>query len=574
MEQLKKLLAALSGKQRITMAIAALLVGAGIFGLTRWRRESDFKPLYTGLAPEDAGAVVQKLKEGGVEYRLSESGAEVLAPSGRVAELRLEMAAAGLPKSGRIGYELFDKTNFGATEFTEHINYGRALEGELERSMMSLAEVDRARVHVTFPKDSVFLDSKQPAKASVMLRLRPGARLSAQNVIAVTNLVASAVEGLAPEAVSVLDMRGNLLSRPRRSGSLDDGQPSEATIEFRQKIEGDLLAKINATLDPLLGAEKFRAGVSVECDFTSGEQSDETLDPTKSVMSSSQKTEENTTSNSSAGQPGTASNLPRPAPRPGGSGGGTSRRNENIVYQSSRTVRHVRLPQGTVKRMSLSVLVDQDARWEGTGVKMKRIITPPPPEKLKAIRELVAAVTGLTPERGDQIVVESLPFEATLTMEAPTSAPPAHAEPDPRIPKWLLPVWNGPRMPLIGAGAALVLLLLLGGLFMVLRKRKPAIVATAPLALPASAGLAGLNGAAGISSEDVEKQMAAKMAEQAALQQRSESEALQALMFGNVTTKKAEVLLKHLRDTVQKDSPATTKILRTWLNEREGKSRA
>ncbi len=574
MEQLKKLLAALSGKQRITMAIAALLVGAGIFGLTRWRRESDFKPLYTGLAPEDAGAVVQKLKEGGVEYRLSESGAEVLAPSGRVAELRLEMAAAGLPKSGRIGYELFDKTNFGATEFTEHINYGRALEGELERSMMSLAEVDRARVHVTFPKDSVFLDSKQPAKASVMLRLRPGARLSAQNVIAVTNVVASAVEGLAPEAVSVLDMRGNLLSRPRRSGSLDDGQPSEATIEFRQKIEGDLLAKINATLDPLLGAEKFRAGVSVECDFTSGEQSDETLDPTKSVMSSSQKTEENTTSNSSAGQPGTASNLPRPAPRPGGSGGGTSRRNENIVYQSSRTVRHVRLPQGTVKRMSLSVLVDQDARWEGTGVKMKRIITPPPPEKLKAIRELVAAVTGLTPERGDQIVVESLPFEATLTMEAPTSAPPAHAEPDPRIPKWLLPVWNGPRMPLIGAGAALVLLLLLGGLFMVLRKRKPAIVATAPLALPASAGLAGLNGAAGISSEDVEKQMAAKMAEQAALQQRSESEALQALMFGNVTTKKAEVLLKHLRDTVQKDSPATTKILRTWLNEREGKSRA
>ncbi|MDQ2899182.1 MAG: flagellar M-ring protein FliF [Acidobacteriota bacterium] len=571
---MKKLLAALSGKQRITMAIAALLVGAGIFGLTRWRRESDFKPLYTGLAPEDAGAVVQKLKEGGVEYRLSESGAEVLAPSGRVAELRLEMAAAGLPKSGRIGYELFDKTNFGATEFTEHINYGRALEGELERSMMSLAEVDRARVHVTFPKDSVFLDSKQPAKASVMLRLRPGARLSAQNVIAVTNVVASAVEGLAPEAVSVLDMRGNLLSRPRRSGSLDDGQPSEATIEFRQKIEGDLLAKINATLDPLLGAEKFRAGVSVECDFTSGEQSDETLDPTKSVMSSSQKTEENTTSNSSAGQPGTASNLPRPAPRPGGSGGGTSRRNENIVYQSSRTVRHVRLPQGTVKRMSLSVLVDQDARWEGTGVKMKRIITPPPPEKLKAIRELVAAVTGLTPERGDQIVVESLPFEATLTMEAPTSAPPAHAEPDPRIPKWLLPVWNGPRMPLIGAGAALVLLLLLGGLFMVLRKRKPAIVATAPLALPASAGLAGLNGAAGISSEDVEKQMAAKMAEQAALQQRSESEALQALMFGNVTTKKAEVLLKHLRDTVQKDSPATTKILRTWLNEREGKSRA
>ncbi|MGI8988797.1 MAG: flagellar basal-body MS-ring/collar protein FliF [Bryobacteraceae bacterium] len=568
---MKKLLAALSGKQRITMAIAALLVGGGIFALTRWRQESDFKPLYTGLAPEDAGAVVQKLKESGVEYRLSESGAEVLAPSGRVAELRLEMAAAGLPKSGRIGYELFDKTNFGATEFTEHINYRRALEGELERSMMSLAEVDRARVHVTFPKDSVFLDSKQPAKASVMLRLRPGARLSAQNVVAVTNLVASAVEGLAPEAVSVLDMRGNLLSRPRRSGSIDDGQPSEATIEFRQKIEGDLLAKINATLDPLLGAERFRAGVSVECDFTSGEQSDETLDPTKSVMSSSQKAEENATSNSSSGQPGTASNLPRPSPRPGAAGGGTSRRNENIVYQSSRTVRHVRLPQGVVKRMSLSVLVDQDVRWEGVGVKMKRLITPPTPEKLKNIRDLVAAVTGLTAERGDQIVVESLPFEATLNMEAPMPAPPAQTGVDPRIPKWLLPVWTSPKAMLIGAGAALGLLLLIAGLFMAFRKRKSPAAATAPRALPASDGS---GPTPGIQSESIEKQMEAKMAEQALLQQRLESDALQSLTLPNITTKKAEVLLKHLRDTVQKDSPATTNVLRTWLSDPEGKSLA
>ncbi|MDQ6665182.1 MAG: flagellar M-ring protein FliF [Acidobacteriota bacterium] len=565
---MKKLFAALSGKQRITMAIAALLVGGGIFGLTRWRRESDFKPLYTGLAPEDAGAVVQKLKEGGVEYRLSESGAEVLAPSGRVAELRLEMAAAGLPKSGRIGYELFDKTNFGATEFTEHINYGRALEGELERSMMSLAEVDRARVHVTFPKDSVFLESKQAAKASVMLRLRPGARLSPQNVAAVTNLVASAVEGLAPEAVSVLDMRGNLLTRPHRAGSLDDGQASEATIEYRQKVEADLLAKINATLDPLLGAEKFRAGVSVDCDFTSGEQSDETLDPTKSVMSSSQKTEENTTSSSSSGQPGTASNLPRPAPRAGGSGGGTSRRNENIVYQSSRTVRHVRLPQGVVKRMSLSVLVDQDARWEGTGVKAKRIITPPAPEKLKTIRELVGAVTGFSPDRGDQIVVESLPFEATLTMEAPTAAPPAaRTDVDPRIPKWLLPVFGSPKAILIGVGAAVGLLLLLGVSFNFLRKRKRPAAATMALALPESKVPA-------TSPEAIEKQMEAKMAEQAELQHRLESEALQSLTLSSVTTKKAEVLLKHLRDTVQKDSPATTNVLRTWLSDPEGKSMA
>ncbi len=566
MDQLKKLLASLSAKQRITLAIAAVLAGASVFGLTRWHRESDFKPLYTGLAPEDAGAVVQKLKESGVEYRLSESGAEVLAPSARVAELRLEMAAAGLPKSGRIGYELFDKTNFGATEFTEHINYRRALEGELERSMMSLSEVDRARVHLTFPKDSVFLESKQPAKASVMLRLRPGSRLSPQNVVAVTNLVASAVEGLTPEAVSVLDMRGNLLSRPHRVGSPDDGLPSESTIEFRQKIEGDLLSKINTTLEPLLGAEKFRAGVSVECDFTSGEQSEETLDPTKSVMSSSQKTEENSGASLSSGAPGTASNLPRPAARPGTSGSGLQRRTENIAYQSSRTVRHIRLPQGAVKRMSLSVLVDQDVRWEGTGSKAKRVITPPPPDKLKAIRELVAAVTGLVADRGDQIVVESLPFEATLTMEAPTATPLAlKLKDDPRIPKWLLPLWNSPKALLIGAGAATGLLVLLFGAFMFFKRKSPA-KATTPLALPAAAPAV-----AAISPESIERQLQSQLAEQAALQQQLDSEALQHLKFPVVSTQKAEVLIKHLRDSVQQDSSTTTNVLRTWLNESEGK---
>src|SRR5208283_2346322 len=130
-------------------------------------------------------------------------------PASRLAELRLTMAAAGLPKAGRIGFELFDKTNLGATEFTEHVNYRRALEGELERSVMSLEAVEQARVHLTFPKDSVFLDAQQPAKASVLVKLRPGARLAPQNVLAIDHLIASAVEGLTPDAVSVLDMNGN-----------------------------------------------------------------------------------------------------------------------------------------------------------------------------------------------------------------------------------------------------------------------------------------------------------------------------------------------------------------------------
>src|SRR5947209_16394001 len=244
---MKQILAKLSVKQRATIVTVAVLVCGGLYALVQHQREADFRPLFTGIAPEDAAGIVQKLKETGVEYRLPENGGSVLVPSARLADLRLSMAALGLPKSGRIGFELFDKANLGATEFTEHINYRRALEGELERTVMSLAEVEQARVHLTFPKESVFLEAQQPAKASVLVRLKPGKRLSPQNVLAVDHLVASAVEGLSPDAVSVLDMNGNLLGRPRAAAALDGSEPSAASLDYRHQIEADLIAKIGAT---------------------------------------------------------------------------------------------------------------------------------------------------------------------------------------------------------------------------------------------------------------------------------------------------------------------------------------
>ena len=221
----------------------SLAVGGALYALVHHHHEADFRPLFTGVAPEDASAIVQKLKGGGVEYRVPDEGGMVLVPSARVAELRINMAAAGLPKTGRIGFELFESTNLGATEFTEHINYRRAIEGELERSVMSLAEVEQARVHVTFPKDSVFLESQEPAKASVLVKLRPGSRLAPQNVQAIDHLVSAAVEGLSPDAVSVLDMNGNLLGRPKPTGGLDGPEPSEAALEYRHHVEADLLYK-------------------------------------------------------------------------------------------------------------------------------------------------------------------------------------------------------------------------------------------------------------------------------------------------------------------------------------------
>jgi flagellar M-ring protein FliF len=562
---MKKLLANLSTAQRISIVVVAVLAGAGLYALVRYQREGDFKPLFTGLAAEDAAGIVQKLKETGVDYRLPEAGGAVLVPSGRLAELRIAMAAIGLPKSGQIGFELFDKPNLGATEFTEHVNYRRALEGELERSVMSLAEVEQARVHLTFPKDSVFLDAQQPAKASVLVKIRPGSRLAPQNVVAINHLVASAVEGLSPDAVSVLDMNGNLLGRPRAQGTLDGPEASEAGLDYRHKIEADLLAKINSTLGPLLGENKFRAGVSVECDFTGGEQSEEVFDPARSVMASSQRTEDSSGSGGANGVPGTSSTLPRPTSRPGSSSKNVSRMTENITYQSSRTVKKTRIPAGGLKKMSLAVLVDQEVTWEPEKNGFKRVLVPPSAEKLKVIRDLVAGITGFTAERGDQLVIDTLPFETTLLLEPP-QPPGAPAAPStPASPLSSVLKLDRKMQLILGGAAGAVLLLLFVAVFL-LRSRKKAHSAdvTGPAAL--SAGEASSHASL---NEPVEQQMESKLAERDALQQKLDAQALSALKIAPVITKAAEVLSKHLRDKISKESEMSAQILRTWIREEE-----
>ena len=472
MNQIQQLIAGLSMKARISIVATAALVVAGLIAFAHWKHEGDFRPLYTSMAPEDAATVVQKLRETSVEYRLADNGSSVLVPSQKLAESRLALAAAGLPKSGRIGFELFDKSNFGATEFVEHINYKRALEGELERSVMSLAEVEQARIHLTLPKESVFLDQQQPAKASVMVKLRSGAAMSQQNVLAVTNLVASAVEGLSPESVSVVDMDGALLSRPKKAATGDGSGINSESLELRQQFEKALVAKISETLEPLLGAKGFRAGASVDCDLTSGDQQEETLDPTRSVMLSSQKSEDLTERNIAGGIPGTASNLPQQAST-NKVAGGISRRTENVTYQTSRIVRHTHIPQGVIHRMSLAVLVDQAVRWEGEGAASHRVLVPPPPETLKTIRDLVAGVTGFDEHRGDQLVVETLPFESSLNAEPPTAFKPAAQPKTPKQPAWLEFVnrYRDVWAPLI-VGIALVAVLA-NAIFRLMRRINP-----------------------------------------------------------------------------------------------------
>ncbi len=547
MQQFQKILRAIPVRQRWMIGTVALAIVAGLYFFSIWQHDRNFKPLYTGLAAEDAGAVVQKLRESSTEYRIIDNGATVQVPASRLAELRLEMASAGIPKTGRIGFELFDKTNFGMTEFTEHVNYRRALEGELERTVTSVAAVEQARVHLTFPKDSVFTESKQNAKASVLLKLRMGAKLENNSVTGITNLVASAVEGLSPENVSVMDMHGNLLSRQRSRLAADGSPDSEAAMEYRQKIEKDIVAKVNATLDPLLGGDRFRAAASVECDMTSGEQSEETFDPSKSVMTSSQRSEQSQTSVMAGGLPGVASNLPRP-PSKNGSESGVNNRTEQINYQSSRSVKHTKLPQGTVKKVSVAVLLDQTARWEGSGPKARKVLVPVPAERIKTIHDVLAAAIGISTERGDQLIVESLPFESTLNSEQPEVAAPVAPSP-----QTLMDQLKSPRVIGTLAAAVLVVLGLLGFIVTRMRKSRSRV---AIISEPTGHELPPATEAVAVESGEDLAELASS---------------LDKLQHPAIAASRLEVLTGKLRTGAVQDANLYAGVLRNWLAEEVSK---
>jgi flagellar M-ring protein FliF len=549
MDQVKRILGTLTARQLTTILLVAALVAGGIYGLTQYQREAGFRPLYTTLAPEDAALVVQRLKESGVAYRISANGTMISVPEDRVAELRLDMAGAGLPKSGRIGFEIFDKTNLGMTDFAEHVNYRRALEGELERSVMALTEVEQARVHISFPQESVFQESRQPAKASVLLRLRGSAQLPESAIPAITHLISSAVEGLAPDAVSVLDMRGNLLSRAKQVGDTSSGSgASEASLEYRHSVEQDLTAKLNATLEPLVGAGRFRAAVSADTDLTSGEQSEEHFDPTQSVMVSSQKSEDvSSPSHTAGGIPGTASNLPDPAPAPVTVGGGSSRKTESANYQSSRTVKRTVLPQGGIKRLSVSVLIDHEVHFEGSGAQAKRVLTPPTPERLKVIHDLAAAAVGFNMERGDQLIVESLPFESTVNLEPPGPAPAPVEAP-------LTPIEQLKKNPKMLYGAAAGAAVILAGLFfLVFKIVKKSPPPPAPVRPTESLPPAG-----------AEPATAQRVGGADTWAPSLGSSPLPALAPARI-----EVLTNQIRETAQKDGEICAGVLRGWLREEQ-----
>lgn len=532
-------------RRLVLIGATALAAGTAIFAFAYWRKNSDFRPLYHGLSAEDAGAVVAHLKEKGVAYRVSEDGSAISVPDRQIAETRLEMASAGLPKTGRIGFELFDQTRFGATDFMEHINYRRALEGELERTLNAMTEVEQARVHLTFARESVFTENRLPAKGSVALKLK--AAMSEQTVSSVRYLIASAVEGLNPEAVSVVDTQGNLLGRPKDKSASPDQESNDSALEYRRNIEKDLTTKVNSTLEPLLGADRFRSSVVAECDFSSGELSEEIFDPSRSVMTSDQRSRETTATGAAPGGiPGTGSNLPRATPRPS-SNSQVTRETSNTNYQTTRTVKRTKIPQGTLKRLSVSVLVDEPSHWEGRGSTLRRVTVAPSQQTMDRITEVVAAAAGIVASRGDRLVVQSLPFESTK------EEPPAELLREPG-PQNQLPVTLNQLL------IAIAVIAVVAGIAAAVRSRRKLVVRVAA-EQPAPAIAAAPETAPALAAAPVAAQLAKQLESQRIKEQEhhKELEAAGAAL---------QQLVENAIQMSQTDSELCAGVLRGWLNEK------
>lgn len=391
--------------------IAAISFAALIFVANR----TDYRPLFTNLTTEDAGEIVKKLKDSKTPYQITADGKGVMVPSDKVYELRLSLASEGLPQGGGVGFEIFDRKNFGMTEFVQKLNYQRALQGELTRTISQLTGVEQARVHLVIPEKSLFKESEKPATASIVLKMKSNRSLKDSEVQGVIHLVAASIEGMDPEHVTVLDSRGKILSK---GGSSDPtSRMTSAMQETQRNYEKNLEDRLQTLLDPIVGGGKSVARVSATFDFKQVERVEEKYDPESIAVRSEQRTEEkgSTTTNGASGVPGVQTNLGRNAnASAGSSSGGGSKNDETLNYEVSRSTAKIIEPVGALGKISVAVLVDGKyeepaAVKEGQIAKAKYI--PRSPEELQKIETLVKSAIGFNAERGDQLTIQNIPFE-------------------------------------------------------------------------------------------------------------------------------------------------------------------
>ena len=412
-EQIKKLP---MQKMVAFLVVIALVLTAGIL-LVTWMQKADFQLLYANLSEEDAGAIVQKLNELKIPY--STSGGGIMVPADKVYEVRLQLASQGLPQGGGVGFELFDKTSFTMTDFVQKLNYRRALQGELARTIRSLVEVDQCRVHLAVPEKSLFMQKDEKPKASVLVKLRSGRRLSQGQIQGIVHLVSSSVEGLDPKDVSVVNNSGEMLT-----SIVDENfAASGGQIEYQRNFEKDLETRVISMLEPVVGKGKVKSRVAASLDFTKVEKTEERYDPDSQVARSEQRnTEKSTSGVAGGGVPGVGSNLPGKQQNAAAAGGSSSlaeKKNETINYEISKTISRIIGATGGIKKLSVVVLVDGTyAAAQGSTEKKYTARTE---DEVKQFEDMVKKAIGFTTERGDEVKVVNMPFEV-VPLEEPVEA--------------------------------------------------------------------------------------------------------------------------------------------------------
>lgn len=448
-EQEKKgfgdLLARLRANPRIPLIVAAAAVVAIVIAMVLWAKQPSYSVLYNNLTDEDGGAIVTQLTQMNIPYRFAENGGALMVPEANVHELRLRLAQQGLPKGGSVGFELLDKEKFGISQFSEQVNYQRALEGELARTIESLGPVKSARVHLAMPKPTLFVREQKAPSASVTLTLQPGRALDEGQIQAIAHMVSSSVAGLPPGNVTVVDQTGRLLTRSDSAGrDLNDAQ-----LKYASEVEARYQQRIEAILNPILGQGNVHAQVTAQINFDTAEQTDEKYQPNANPSNSAIRSRQTSTSDQSGspypgGVPGALSNQPAPAntapvttPNNNAANGQNangqnangqnnaannanqttstaavsagptnSRRDDTVNYELDRTIRHTKVNVGDVQRLSVAVVVNFRADDKGKAVALNE-------QQLKQIEDLTREAMGYSQNRGDSINVVNSQFNTT-----------------------------------------------------------------------------------------------------------------------------------------------------------------
>jgi flagellar M-ring protein FliF len=411
LNQLRDFFLALPPGRRMTFVALTVGVLAGTGALAFWVQQPQYRVLYSGLGASDAGAVIEYLKAEKIPYRVADNGSNIEVAAGRLYETRMALAGRGVPQGGGVGFEIFDKQTLGMTDFVQRLNYQRALQGELARSIAELDTVEAARVHLAMPERSLFVAEERRPSASVVLKLKPGRSLASEQIAGVVHLVAASVEGLKPTDVTVVDVNGQVLTRDLQEQDTRSG--GHGMLTFQRDMEQGYTERIESMLARVLGPGHALARVTVALDLAQVEKTEESFDPDRVAIRNEKRSKESNAAGASTGAPSaTLTNEAVPAP----SGPTSAREDTALSYEVSKVTSRRIEAMGAVRKLSVAVMVD--GTWTGEGE--ARTFVPRPEEEIDRYRELIKRAVGFNEERGDQIEVASAPFQGTATaVEAP-----------------------------------------------------------------------------------------------------------------------------------------------------------